>query len=135
MYNTRKTVIEDKANANANANRLKLELQVPSDATPVKDMKQGTFAVVVTVPQGGLGGSLEHMLGEIIFRNVAGWHGLTGDRYWPSDYALSNTLIPRVEYVPDFGVVVLGPEFALKTFTYIHGKKCQIDISSVPVEG
>lgn len=43
---------------------------------PISDMQDGSLAMVVS----------NEFFGEIIYKNVAGWHSLTSDRWWPSDY-------------------------------------------------
>jgi hypothetical protein len=48
------------------------------------------------------------MVGEVFFRNIAGVHGLTIGRYWPSDFALNHgSTAKRSEYTPDFNVRLL----------------------------
>lgn len=68
----------------------------PFWSIPVQDMADGQFAVAIN-------GRLK---GEIFFRNVAGLHGLTESRYWPSAY----TLKTEHAYMPDFDVRLLTAE-------------------------
>ncbi len=72
-----------------------------------KDMEDGDFAVIVSVPAESFHNAFDAIhgvqLGEILYRNVAGWHSLTANRYWPDDYKDKN----RSSYIPDFRVRVL----------------------------
>ncbi len=85
---------------------------LPEDAgVPVRDMKDGDFAVIVSVPdqQTSLPGGVN--VGEIIHYSVAGWVGLSDSRYWPSDYmATCQHDYPnnkRSSYIPAFRVRIL----------------------------
>ena len=48
---------------------------------PASEMKDGDFGILVT----------GEFAGDVLYRNVAGFHGLTKDRYWPSQYIEDNT--------------------------------------------
>lgn len=51
----------------------------------VRDMLDKQFAVVTRYEPEMFFGSLAFKLvGEIIYRDYAGWHGLTDGRFWPS---------------------------------------------------
>ena len=49
--------------------------------------------------------------GELFYHNVAGLHGITTDRYWPSDYI--NGKCGDHGYIPNFSVQLLEPSDTL----------------------
>lgn len=62
---------------------------------PLRDMRHTQFAVAVN----------GQFKGEVFYCNVAGIHGLTEDRYWPSAYIAGKT--DGYVYTPDFDVQLL----------------------------
>jgi hypothetical protein len=75
--------------------KLLLEREV-SDSILVRDMLDNTFGIVTE----------GQFSGEIIWRNVAGWHSLTENRWWPSAHVEHKS--GGTPYVPDFKVRVLA---------------------------
>lgn len=69
----------------------------------VRDMKYGDFAVV----------SSGEFSGEVVFKNIAGVHGLTTHRYWPSQYIAEHSNGHTYEYLPEFSVILLQPNDTL----------------------
>jgi hypothetical protein len=61
------------------------------------DMLDGSFGIITD----------GQFAGEIVFRNVAGLHGLTGNRYWPSEYIERHSDNACRSSQPDFKVRVL----------------------------
>lgn len=73
---------------------MKLKAVAKFDSIPVSSMPNESFAVAVN-----------GFKGEVFFRNIAGIHGLTSPRYWPSRYITDKD--KTTAYIPEFDVVVL----------------------------
>ena len=49
----------------------------PQQLLTLADLAQGELAIVTS----------GQFVGELFYKNVAGLHSISGDRYWPSSYA------------------------------------------------
>jgi hypothetical protein len=77
---------------------MKIEAQaVRPLCIPASEMKDGDFALVVT----------GQFAGEVLFRNVAGFHSLTVNRYWPSEYIAGKSDGLLHTYMPEQTVQLL----------------------------
>lgn len=74
---------------------MKVKGTVAPRGVSIREMKDGELGMVVS----------GEFAGEVIFRNVAGWHSLTEHRYWPSDYMVDKRTHGRA-YVPNLTVAL-----------------------------
>jgi hypothetical protein len=77
--------------------KLKVNFAVVPEIVPVGMMPENVFGVAID----------GQFAGELFMRNVAGIHGLQGNRYWPSEYmgAVSKN---NHAYTPVFNVRLLA---------------------------
>lgn len=79
---------------------MKLIASTHTSAIPASEMKEGDIGVVVS----------DYFAGEVMFRNIAGWHSLTEPRFWPSKYIVetrNGKPYDTTSYVPNCKVQLL----------------------------
>lgn len=85
--------------------RIKVTFENVSSVCQLRDLPSGRFAV-------GLPGT--GFEDELFYANVAGFHGLSADRYWPSDYIERDQPVKTGR--PDFLVRIIeqGESFTIE---------------------